>query len=373
MDKRIAFITSQFDKSTQWQWFSEELIKRGIEHIHITIKDKKPQIVQDLEDLGVTVYYLQHKNTSSHFFNLMRIVKILRKHKINIVHTELPLGNLLGQTAGRIAGISKRFTTCENATWAFDYNMAGQKFIDGFSYKAAKKVVVLTELSKDFIVEKFNISPQKIVTIGHSLKVEEYTGIGSERVKRLKDQLHIKDGDFIIGMVARLETWKGHQYAIEAINQIRNEIPQVKLLIFGQKGESYEKTIQLIKALKLEEIVQFGGLVNDNIALYKCFDIHLHVPINIMVETFGITIIEGMISEVPQILTKSGVSYFISNEENAMIVDYCNSTQIAEAIRLLYQQPGKGRTIAAQAKQDVLEKYSYKTKVEQHLALYDSI
>ena len=100
-------------------------------------------------------------------------------------------------------------------------------------------------------------------------------------------------------MVARFEFWKGHIYAVEAMQNLVKEFPNVRLYIFGSKGEHYEKVMKIIKELKLEEYIIYKGFVKDNIVLYKIFDVHLHIPVKLQSETFGINIVEGMISGCP--------------------------------------------------------------------------
>ena len=96
---KIAFVTSHINRSTQWIWFSDEMQKRGIQHIHIIINEFKPLLYDDLREGHVKVYYLKYTNKFSLITNFFRIIKIFIEQKIDVVHTELPYGNLLGLAA----------------------------------------------------------------------------------------------------------------------------------------------------------------------------------------------------------------------------------------------------------------------------------
>jgi glycosyltransferase involved in cell wall biosynthesis len=286
----------------------------------------------------------------------------------------LPYGNLLGQPAAWSLGIKKRVNTCENASWAIDYNSRKQLFIDKMTYKLAKRVIVLTDLSKDYLVEHYKLDRNIITTIGHSIKVADYENIAPIRIDSLKNELGIKPNDVVLGMVARLEDWKGHSYVIEALKDLVLKYPNIKLLIFGSAGDYLNTLNNLINKYHLQQHVFYKGFVKDNIALYKVFNIHVHVPINEIVETFGISIIEGMVSEVPQILTKSGISCdTVKHMENCVEVPYKNSEAIKEAIMLLIENKELGNKLAAQAKKDAIEMFSYEAKVEKHMEVYYSI
>src|SRR5438128_37584 len=119
---KIAFVTSHINRSTQWIWFSEELQKRDVPHIHIIINDTKPLLYDDLKQGNVKVYYLKHRNKLSFIVNFFRLVRILLSNKIDVVHTELPYGNIVGQTAAFFCRIKMRITTCENTTWFSDFD-----------------------------------------------------------------------------------------------------------------------------------------------------------------------------------------------------------------------------------------------------------
>jgi glycosyltransferase involved in cell wall biosynthesis len=370
---RIAFITSHLDRSTQWLWFSEELQKKDVYHVHIFIGETPPILFDDLKQIDIPTYFLNFKNNFSLLINIFKTIHILRSEKIDIVHTEMPYGNIVGQLAGFLLGL-KRVNTCENASWAIDYNSKKQFIIDKLAYFLAHKIIVLTELSREFLIKNYKIRAERIFVIGHSIKTESYENICEQKVNSLKAKYNIGPNDFILGMVSRLEEWKGHKFVIDAVADLKNKHPNIKLLIFGNAAEYKENLLQYIHSKHLEDIVKYNGVEKDNITLYKVFDIHIHVPINEIVETFGISIIEGMISEVPQILTKSGISCFtIKHLENCIEVPYKNSEAIKDAIVMLIENKELGSKLAAQAKKDAIEMFSYEAKVEKHMTVYNSI
>ena len=250
---KIAFVTSHINRSTQWNWFSEELNRRKIPHIHIIINEDKPLLYDDLKERNVEVYYLRHRNKLSFLFNIYRVWKILRKAKVDIVHTELPYGNIVGQTAAVLAGIKMRVTTCENTTWFSDFESRKQEWIDEYTYFTAKKVIALTHESYEFLSKHFKISPNKLYTIHHSIKTSDYLNLTVDQVETLRKELDLPTDKFIIGMVARFEFWKGHVYVVEAMKKLSVEFPDVRLFIFGSKGEHYDPVMKKIKDLHLED------------------------------------------------------------------------------------------------------------------------
>ena len=369
---RIAFVTSHINRSNQWNWFSENLNQKNIFHLHIIINHYEPMMLADMKGLGVPVVFLRHKSIFSFILNYFRVVFLLRKHKIDIVHTELPYGNLIGQLAACTCFIKNRVLTCESLTWGIDYNNRKQKINDWLSFRLAKKVIALTALSKKFLVDRYNLKQEDVVIIHHALKTDDYLNISTERVKAITKELLIPSDRFVIGLVSRFVYWKGIEYAVKAMVPVVQKHPETLLLIFGDpEGESFAEISSLIAKHDLQNHVKHVGYVPDNVALYTMLDIQIHVPVDVYVETFGIVIIEGMISGCPQILTLSGISNDSARDgENCILVDHCSSNQIFEAIILLMEDPELRKKLSREANADALKMFQYDTKIERHLTLY---
>jgi hypothetical protein len=59
--------------------------------------------------------------------------------------------------------------------------------------------------------------------------------VDGERIKKLKDKLGINENDFVIGVIARYEFWKGHEFINKAASILkqRNKHHGIKILVFG--------------------------------------------------------------------------------------------------------------------------------------------
>jgi glycosyltransferase involved in cell wall biosynthesis len=376
---KIAFVSSHINKSLQWLWYSRGLQKTGqfTSIIHVIIYDKgskAPVLAEDLRKEGFTVYTIATGNIFSKAAAIFECRKIFKKHQIEIVHTTLPYGNLIGLNAALLAGIDKRVTTCENASWAHDYKSKKQELIDKLTFRLAKKIIAVADSAHEYISDNWNIDKKKLVTIYHGLEEKEYSNIAKERVEAVKAETGISGNDFIVGMISRLELWKGHEYAIKAMKEVTAKYPSVKLYIFGSGGKDKERILSMIREMQLEDSIFYKGFINDPIALFQLFDIHLHIPINKYVENCGISIIEGMISERPQILTLSGYSFQSAKHlKNSYVVDYCNAAEVSQAIIKLFEDSDLRTRLAAAAKQTALDEYSNNVKVKKHLELYSSL
>jgi glycosyltransferase involved in cell wall biosynthesis len=375
----VLYCLSHINKSLQWQWFAEELKHRGIKQVYVIIETGNGAtnyFYHDLKKLDLDVYLFPHRGRLSYARNILRTIALIRKYKADIVHTSLPLGNIVGQIAAQLAGVKKRITTCENASWAHDFNSKKQERIDKITYRLAKKVIAVADSAKEYLQKHFRFDNNKLLTIYHGLKEAEYENIAEERSAKLRNELGIKTGEFIVGVIARYEFWKGHEFINKAaaILKKRNQHTGIRILVFGSKGSYFETAMNQISELGVQDIVQYKGFNDDPVALFSVFNVHLHVPVNKYVENCGINILEGMISACPQILTKSGYAWqSAQHRKNAYVVNYENAEDIADAIIYMKNNPDEASKLGMQAKENALETYGLKVKADKHLALYHEL
>jgi glycosyltransferase involved in cell wall biosynthesis len=375
----ILYALSHINKSLQWQWFAEEMKNRGINQTYVIVDDgvgKSSLLHQDLLNMGIQSYFLPYINKLAHITNVLKTVSIIKKHNPNVVHTSLPYGNAVGQVAAWMAGIKNRVTTCENASWAQDFHNKKQENIDKLTYRISKKVIAVADSAKEYLQEMYHITDDKLLTIYHGLKESEYDNVSVERIRKIQEQLQTNENDFIVGVVSRYEFWKGHEYINKAaaILKQRNKHQNIKILVFGSKGSYYDTAMQQVNELGVDDVVISKGYIDDPVALFRLFDVHLHVPVNKYVENCGINIIEGMISERPQILTKSGYAWQSAEHmKNAYVVDYENAEAIADGILYMKDNYSRAKQLASQAHADALKDYSLKVKADKHIALYNEM
>jgi glycosyltransferase involved in cell wall biosynthesis len=366
---------SHINKSLQWEWFSEELTKRGIRQVYVVIESKNNIgniFFKDLQKMGMTAYLLPHKNKFSHITNILRTVSLIRKHKPDIVHTSLPFGNLVGQMAAKLTG-KKTVTTCENASWAHDFNSKKQEWIDKMTFRDSKKIIANSEISAEYLRKHWNFDKSKLAVIYHGWKPSDYE-VSADRIEKLRLQLNMDtQNEFVVGVLARFEFWKGYEFIIEAARILKDN-PDIRFYIFGGEGTYSQEARKRIAAYGLQDKIKHTEFIEDSPALCQLFDVHLHVPVDQYVETGGLTIVDGMMAARPQVLTLSGYAYQVSRHmENAYVVPYQDAKAIAEAILWMKNNPERSHQLAQQARADAINMFGINIKVDKHLKIYNEL
>ena len=137
----------------------------------------------------------------------------------------------------------------------------------------------------------------------------------------LKSYIPNYDGEFVVGILGRIEAYKGHFDLISAFSRL-DECDQLKIfiLIIGKGEESeVERLKQYAKNVKNGNRIIFTGFISENSqTIIKSLD--LLIMASRSFEGFGLTIAEAMSVKVPVIATNVGaVSEFVSQSMVTLI------------------------------------------------------
>lgn len=193
----------------------------------------------------------------------------------------------------------------------------------------------------------------------HPSRIKKHCVIGETVAKRLKDadpfwnQINFevihpssifsdfkepKNGEFIFSP-GRLHRWKRVDLVIKAMKYVPYDI---KLLIAG-KGEDAEEFKKLVKRLKIEDKIEFLGMVPDEelLELYAMSTVVPYTPKN---EDFGYITLEAFKSKKPVITCyDSGETTYIVKDGISGFVVEPDPKKIAEKINYFIENPDEAK------------------------------
>ena len=174
----------------------------------------------------------------------------------------------------------------------------------------------------------------------------------------LREALDIPADSFVVGMVGRLERYKGQEDLILALDDSPlNRLSQV-VVVFVGGGEKLEKErLQFIaKKLGVESQIRFAGYIEGNIGLLMR-QLDLLAMLTKDFEGFGLTIAEAMLAEVPVLATNVGAVPEFVTEDVAFLVPPESPEAIAAAILSVMDNAEKTKQCVVRAKQ-IIGNYS---------------
>ncbi|MBS1650678.1 MAG: glycosyltransferase family 4 protein [Bacteroidetes bacterium] len=369
MKKNVTYIISDIDKAISFEWVAQYLNKDKFNLSFILINCKNSQLYSFLFQNNFQVFLIDCASKKQIPFSVLKCAKVLKNSNPHIVHCHLFMANIIGLTAAKLARVKSRIYTRHHSDYHHIYFPKTVKW-DKYCNKLATKIISISDNVTDILIEKENVSKNKIVKIWHGFDIDLFVNFNKEKVEDLKRKYNSQQKKPVVGVISRFTHWKGVQYIIPAYKKLLEKYPNALLLLFNAKGD-YEKEITNLLLEIPEQSYQTIKFENDITNLYQLFDVFVHVPISNSVEAFGQIYIETMLAGVPLIATRSGVgNEIMQNKINCIEVPYQNSEAIYNAMLFCLENRDPVNMMVKNAKESVIEKFSLHTMIQNLEKLY---
>lgn len=196
------------------------------------------------------------------------------------------------------------------------------------TYKDCKRIYTVSDYIKSRVetIEEGN----KTVTLFNGIDISGFKERSSELTrKEMRDKFKIKNDETVFIFSGRVCEDKGVKELIQAFTELRKKYDKVKLLIVGASFFSSKKKTPYIKELiqlatEFKDDIIFTGYIDykDMAKVYSAADIQV-VP-SMFDDPCPLTVIEGMVMGLPQIVSISGGIPEEVSDENAIKVNRKN-------------------------------------------------
>lgn len=246
------------------------------------------------------------------------------------------------------------------------------RFSAKFALKHAKKIITVSQFTKDEIVNTYHTDPKKISVIYSGLDHNQYKPMekNDEKINYVTDKFHLKKPFFLA--VGRLEEKKNTAGIVEAFGIFKNKIGKnnYQLVLAGKPGYNFYKIEENIKRYNLEKDVVITGFVPDEDLPFLMKKAYLFMMPSFY-EGFGLPIIEAMACGVPAITSNLASMKEVAGD-NALLVDPRNIEMIFQAINRLTDDI-QLRTALIKKGLARAKKFSWLNCAQETLKLIDSI
>ncbi|MEI7690287.1 MAG: glycosyltransferase [bacterium] len=246
---------------------------------------QKGPLEKRVKELGCETFYLKMRSP----FDPLAITglsRLYKKWKPDVVQTHFLRENFIAIAANKLVPVKAIFSTVHR----IEPKTKTQATFNKAYSKGLKKFIAVSELTKDYLVNE-GINEHKITMIPNGAEIENFDK------NKLKKELGLNPKDIIFSCVARFEPEKNHELLIKAFHKIINR--DYKLLLLGE-GEQKSKIQKLVQKHKLEEKIL---LLDDSYIGYQIIGISDYYIQASKVESFGITVVEAMLQQVPVVLS----------------------------------------------------------------------
>ncbi len=283
------------------------------------------ELAPEIESMGIEVLSLPQRTKGPDYGSFLKVGKILRERKTEIIHTHNTQPLFDGTMGALMSGVKTVVHTDHGR--GDEVGKRRWLFIEWLMSRFVYKFVAVSDFTAGSLRKSLKISPSKLLTIMNGIDGSKYQ-IDIDR-QQFRLELGLPPEGPIIGLTVRLAEQKGISYLLKAMPEIVRVFPDITLVIAGQ-GALEEPLKKEAVSLGVDDHVRFIGPRLDVPRLLRLFDAYVLPSIW---EGLPMVILEAMAAGCPVISTDvGGVSMAIKNGENGTLVESKNPEQIAQAV-----------------------------------------
>lgn len=314
----------------------------------------------------VCLHELKFKTPYGYYLNCIELKRIYNKIKPDIINVHYASGY------GTLARVSK-LPNVILSVWGSDvYDFPNESKIKrNIVYKNLKYASRLASTS--------NVMAKEVNRQFPDLKKDIYItpfGVDTNKFKKMNTK---KTDKYIIGNIKALNPKYGIKYLILGVNDFITKLKKdkkyfenIECHIYGD-GDQKEELLELVKELKLENIVSFKGRIpNDEVPkVLNNFDVFCATSV-INSESFGVAVVEAMACEVPVIATKiDGFSEVMVDNLTGLMVEKENYKSISKALYYMYNNKNNCVKFGKNGRKRVLDNYDWDKNVIEMEDVYE--
>jgi glycosyltransferase involved in cell wall biosynthesis len=325
-------------------------------------------LVQHAKKLNIKTIIFKRDSFFSNFILILKIFRYIKENNVHLVHV-----NCLDTRAG-IAAWLARVPFIGHLRVIFPYTWR-----DRFFVRLSHKVIAVSNAVIDTFCrerpsyrEKFDIIPNP-VEIPRSLAPVP-----------LRKEYGIPNDTKLVGVIGRIDPWKGYEYFIRSAAIITGQRSDVFFFIIGGVvlgNRDEEKYLDILKSqvdeLGLKDHFFFTGFRDDVPGVIKAFNV-LVVPSVVLkkdggeiTEGFGRAAVEAMAVEVPVVASNiGGLKEIVEDKVSGILVNPGNPRAIAEAVLSILTDESKARRLGEAGKKRAKELFDVHNAIERVTELY---
>lgn len=303
--------------------------------------------VPQLRDQGYRLHTLpiaRGLNPFRHAVALLRLVRLFRRERFDILHVHTSIAALLGRIAARACG-NPMVDYTAHGFYFHDQMRPLPKALFEFLERlgGAMTDLLFTQSAEDAAtaVDKRFLSANRVVAIGNSVDPAGFKP-GDVKVRaKIHVALAIPDDAVAIGMIGRMVSEKGYGEFFAAAAQIAQSRSDVFFVVIGDRlpsdhAGSIDQALDATRATVGPRLIltRLRGDIPDLLAALDIFTLPSYR------EGLPRTIIEAMMTALPVVATDiRGSREEVVHGETALLVPARDATALAGALQTLVDDP----------------------------------
>lgn len=296
-----------------------------------------------------------------------RFARLLRRERIQILHTQDIYSNIFGVPWARLARVP---AVVASRRWWHLNPRPIHRIANRWAYRGAHRVLANTPSIATMLTREEGIPASKVVCVPNFLAEDSFQPLPAAERTAWRARMGLPADAFAIGIVARLVGVKDHATLLRAMARVRAEVHNAHLVCAGD-GPLRAELQSLAAELGLEKHVHFPGTVTLPFSLHHLLDVSVLCSVT---EGLPNSILEAMAAGRPVVATRvGGVPDAIQDGTTGVLVPPSNPDALAAALLSLIRAPDRARALGAAALSYARAEYHETRVIDRLTTWYESL
>jgi glycosyltransferase involved in cell wall biosynthesis len=229
-----------------------------------------------------------------------------------------------------------------------------------------EKVIAVSQPVKEHLTRDFGVNDKNITLIYNGIDADKFENQNAKFKTEVKKSLGLGDAP-VVGIVGRLSDVKGHSYLIEAMHEVLEKIPQVRLVIVGE-GKMKKRLVSLGRRLGIEKSILFIPSVRETGDILSIMDVFVMPSLR---EGLGLALMEAMAAGLAVIGSDiGGIKDLVQDGVNGLLVKPADVRNLACAISALLEDSEKRRLLGQEAQVFIRQNFTQEKMIAETEKVY---
>jgi glycosyltransferase involved in cell wall biosynthesis len=320
---------------------------------------------QEAQREGIEVESLELERNLGAFPRVLRLVRIIRAWRPDVLHSHMVHANLLARAIRPIARVPALVSTIHSIKDGGPLRMAAYRLSSGL----VDRFTIISRLAAERYIAIRAVPARRLQVVPNAVDTDRFRRLPEARAV-LRRELGLGD-EFVWLAVGRFEPAKDYPTMIAAFARLATARPGSRLLLVGQ-GSLRSEVEGMVQAAGVEDGVRFLGVRRDVPALMSAADGYL---LSSAWEGMPVVLLEAAAVELPVVATRvGGVAEVVEDGTTGLLVQSADPAVLAEAMEKMESLTPEARmAMGARGRLLVEQRYGTEQVMEMWERLYSEV
>jgi glycosyltransferase involved in cell wall biosynthesis len=219
-------------------------------------------------------------NPARHLVSLLRLIRLFRREKFDVVHAHTPVAALVGRIAARAAGVPLIVYTAHGFYFHEQMRPLPRTIFTFLEWMGGRCTDLLfTQSEEDAVtaVEKRFLPADRVLAIGNGIDIERFNPRVARPRQATRAELGVPENAVLIGMIGRMVAEKGFGEFFEAAAAVAAQAPEAYFVVIGghlasERDAGIDAQLARARAALGERLI-LAGVRSDMPDLFAAMDV----------------------------------------------------------------------------------------------------